>query len=52
MKCILCRVMLDGLSLQPPKRCPKCRQFLDDPSLKVFIGDPENAVRGTTTFIK
>ena len=34
---------------QPPKRCIDCRQFLDDPSFKVFIGDPENAVRHTHT---
>ena len=29
---------------QPPLRCGQCRQFLDDPSLKQFMGDPENAV--------
>lgn len=29
---------------QPPRRCQFCRQFLDDPSLRVFLGDPENAV--------
>ena len=30
---------------QPPKRCSECRQFMDDSSFKVFLGDPENAVR-------
>ena len=30
---------------QPPLRCTDCRQFLDDQSIGVFIGDPENAVR-------
>ena len=34
---------------QPPKRCIDCRQFLDDSSLKVFIGDPENAVSSYLT---
>jgi DNA (cytosine-5)-methyltransferase 1 len=32
------------LHTQPPKRCIDCRQFLDDPSFKVFLGDPENAM--------
>lgn len=48
-RCRVCCMLCDATwSFQPPKRCPKCRQFLDDPSLKVFIGDPENAVSGTT----
>ena len=29
---------------QPLKRCPQCKQYLDDQSLQAFIGDPENAV--------
>ena len=32
---------------QPPRRCLDCRQFLDDSSLKTFLGDPENAVSYT-----
>ena len=38
-----------SLHAQPPKRCIDCRQFLDDSSLKVFIGDPENAVSSYLT---
>ncbi|XP_023241204.1 DNA (cytosine-5)-methyltransferase 1-like [Centruroides sculpturatus] len=29
---------------QPPMKCKECRQLLDDPDLKMFSGDPENAV--------
>lgn len=29
---------------QPPIKCKECRQLLDDPDLKMFSGDPENAV--------
>ncbi|XP_067140282.1 DNA (cytosine-5)-methyltransferase 1-like [Centruroides vittatus] len=29
---------------QPPIKCKDCRQLLDDPDLKMFSGDPENAV--------
>nr|CAD43078.1 DNA methyltransferase 1b [Paracentrotus lividus] len=28
---------------QPPLRCKECRQLLDDPDLKIFPGDPEDA---------
>ena len=28
----------------PPARCKECRQLLDDPDLKIFPGDPEDAV--------
>ena len=38
-------VCVEHSPMQPPKRCIDCRQFLDDPSFKVFPGDPENAVR-------
>nr|Q27746.1 RecName: Full=DNA (cytosine-5)-methyltransferase PliMCI; AltName: Full=DNA methyltransferase PliMCI; Short=DNA MTase PliMCI; Short=M.PliMCI; AltName: Full=Dnmt1; AltName: Full=MCMT [Paracentrotus lividus]CAA90563.1 DNA (cytosine-5-)-methyltransferase [Paracentrotus lividus] len=30
-------------SKQPPLRCKECRQLLDDPDLKIFPGDPEDA---------
>lgn len=29
----------------PPPRCVQCRQLLDDPDLKMFPGDPCDAVR-------
>ncbi len=29
---------------EEPQRCNQCRQMMDDPDLKVFIGDPEDAV--------
>lgn len=36
---------LDGVQMtEPLKRCPECKQYLDDHSLQAFIGDPENAV--------
>lgn len=28
---------------QPPLRCKECRQMLDDPDLKLFPGDPDDA---------
>lgn len=35
-------------SLQtPPPKCLDCRQYLDDPDLKMFQGDPDNAVRAS-----
>ena len=27
-----------------PLKCTECKQLLDDPDLKMFIGDPEDAV--------
>ena len=30
---------------QPPVKCRECRQLLDDPDLKLFPGDPIDAVR-------
>eukprot|EP00731_Ephydatia_muelleri_P024750 Em0016g1021a len=36
---------ISGVELiEPLKRCPQCKQYLDDQSLQAFIGDPENAV--------
>lgn len=32
------------LQTTPPK-CVDCRQYLDDPDLKFFQGDPDDAVR-------
>ncbi len=29
---------------EEPQRCNQCRQMMDDPDLKMFIGDPEDAV--------
>uniref|UniRef100_W5MKZ4 DNA (cytosine-5)-methyltransferase n=1 Tax=Lepisosteus oculatus TaxID=7918 RepID=W5MKZ4_LEPOC len=28
----------------PPPKCPDCRQYLDDPDLKFFQGDPDDAL--------
>lgn len=33
----------------PPPKCQDCRQFLDDSDLKFFQGDPDNAVRISST---
>ena len=35
---------LTALSPQPPARCKYCRQYLDDPTLKIHPGDPDDAV--------
>lgn len=32
------------MSSQSLKSCVYCRQHMDDPKLKIFIGDPPNAV--------
>ena len=31
---------------QPPPRCRLCKQYMDDPNLKIYPGDPDNAVSG------
>ena len=36
-------LILLQVPIQAPKPCIYCRQHLDDPKLKVFIGDPPNA---------
>lgn len=38
--------MVFPLQTTPPK-CVDCRQYLDDPDLKFFQGDPDNAVSGS-----
>ena len=35
----------------PPPKCPDCRQYLDDSDLKLFQGDPDNAVRNHIFYI-
>ena len=32
------------LVLQPPERCDQCRQLLNDSDLRLFKGDPDEAV--------
>ena len=37
-------LVIVSCSSQPPQRCSDCKQFLDDKSITIFVGDPENAV--------
>uniref|UniRef100_A0A4W5Q3A1 DNA (cytosine-5)-methyltransferase n=1 Tax=Hucho hucho TaxID=62062 RepID=A0A4W5Q3A1_9TELE len=38
------RVAAHLLFQTPPPKCPDCRQYLDDSDLKLFQGDPDNAL--------
>ncbi|XP_044540853.1 DNA (cytosine-5)-methyltransferase 1-like [Gracilinanus agilis] len=33
-----------GQDVVPSSKCPQCQQFLDDPDLKHFLGDPNDAM--------
>uniref|UniRef100_A0A673YD48 DNA (cytosine-5)-methyltransferase n=1 Tax=Salmo trutta TaxID=8032 RepID=A0A673YD48_SALTR len=40
-----CNVIVAAHLFQtPPPKCPDCRQYLDDSDLKLFQGDPDNAL--------
>lgn len=32
------------LSFKPPAKCKECKQLLDSPDLRLFLGDSDDAV--------